>query len=105
MGSPQFPPGSGRYTEEEDWLEGRWMQGRAERMDRPQGLSISSAPKEVWPTSGGVGEDEEKEKNTPSIVAHLFSIKLCLTVHSTFSSAQGPHAGSDRPGAKSLRHS
>lgn len=81
------------------------MQGRAERMDRPQGLSISSAPKEVWPTSGGVGEDEEKEKNTPSIVAHLFSIKLYLTVHRTFSSAQGPHAGSDRPGAKSLRHS
>lgn len=60
------------------------MQGRAERMERPQGLSISSAPKEIWPTSGGVGEDKEKEENIPSIVAHLSSIKSCPTVHPHF---------------------
>lgn len=75
FGSPQFPPGLGeegmlRYTE--DLLEGRWMKERVEQL---QDFSFPSAPKEVWPTSGGIGEDG-KGKATPSKAAHLLPIEL-----------------------------
>lgn len=42
FGSPQFPPGLGRHTE--NLLGGRWMQERVERLPE---FVFSSAPKEV----------------------------------------------------------
>lgn len=102
FGGPQFSPGPGRYTEEENWLEGRWMWERVERMERLWGLSFSSAPKEVWPTSGGVGEDGEREKNTPSTIAPPSPSNHAPLYTCTLSSARSPCVGSDRPGVKSL---
>lgn len=68
-----------------------------ERVERFPEFVFSSAPKEVWPTSGGVGHGKGKETSflsNPPLPHRTWP--LCI-----LSNTQSPGVGSDRPGMKS----